>query len=129
MADALIIGDGVIGLASALAVARAGGSCRVLGRSVTGAASSASAGLLAPSIGSASPAFRSFMVAGRDLYPSWVHWLAERTGIEVTLNRLGIIELDADASANDVDEPKRERLTRAGLETLEPAPLPPYDHA
>ena len=121
MADALIIGDGVIGLASALAIARAGGSCRILGRSVTGAASSASAGLLAPSIGSASPAFRSFMVAARDLYPIWVHWLAERTGVEVTLNRLGIIELDADASANDLAGPNRERLTRAALEALEPA--------
>jgi glycine/D-amino acid oxidase-like deaminating enzyme len=121
MADALIIGDGVIGLASALAIARAGGSCRVLGRSVTGAASSASAGLLAPSIGSAGAVFRSFMIAARDLYPAWVHWLAERTGIEVTLNRLGIIELDADATESDASAPKRERLTRVALEKLEPA--------
>src|SRR5207245_9470620 len=100
MPDALIIGDGVIALASALAIARSGGSCRILGRSVTGAASSASAGLLAPSIGSAGPEFRSFMIAARDLYPGWVHWLAERTGIEVTLNRLGIIAFDADATAS-----------------------------
>jgi glycine/D-amino acid oxidase-like deaminating enzyme len=121
MADALIIGDGVIALASALAIARAGGSCRILGRSVTGAASSASAGLLAPSIGSAGPVFRSFMIAARDLYPAWVHWLAERTGIEVTLNRLGIIELDADANASDASAPKRDRLTRTTLEALEPA--------
>ncbi|HEX4683261.1 MAG TPA: FAD-dependent oxidoreductase, partial [Gemmatimonadaceae bacterium] len=121
MADALIIGDGVIALASALAIARAGGSCRVLGRFVTGAASAASACLLAPSIGSADPAFRSFMVAARDLYPAWVHWLAERTGIEVTLNRLGIIELEADASAADANTPRRQRLPRAALEELEPA--------
>jgi glycine oxidase len=61
------------------------------------------------------------MVAARDLYPAWVHWLAERTGIEVTLNRLGIIELDADTGASDASAPKRERLTRAALEALEPA--------
>ena len=121
MADALIIGDGVIGLASALAIARAGGSCRILGRAVTGAASAASAGLLAPSIGSADPVFRSFMLAARDLYPTWGHWLAERTGIEVTLNRLGIIELDSSASASHPSSPTREHLTLPGLRALEPA--------
>ena len=92
-ADVLVVGDGVIGLASALAVARAGGSCRILGRTVIGAASLASAGLLAPSIGSTDSGFREFMLASRDRYPAWVRLLAERTGIEVTLDRSGIIEL------------------------------------
>ena len=80
-ADVLVVGDGIIGLATALAVARAGGTCRVLGRTITGAASSASAGLLAPSIGAAPPSIRAFMRAARDRYPDWVHWLAERTGV------------------------------------------------
>ena len=124
MPDALIIGDGVIGLATALAIARAGGTCRILGRTVPGAASAASAGLLAPSIGSADPIFRSFMIASRDLYPSWVHWLAERTGIEVTLNRLGIIELGTNGKAGDVDSPRAERLDATSLHTLEPQIAP-----
>lgn len=118
MADVLVVGDGVVGLSIAIAIARAGGRSRVLGRTVPGAASAASAGLLAPSIGSADPEFRSIMRASRDRYPTWLHWLAERTGIEVTLNRLGIIELDPDDKA---DETTSDRLDTAALHTLEPA--------
>ncbi|HZI41103.1 MAG TPA: FAD-dependent oxidoreductase [Gemmatimonadaceae bacterium] len=124
MSDALIVGDGVIGLATALAIARAGGSCRILGRTVPGAASAASAGLLAPSIGSADPVFRSFMIASRDLYPAWLHWLAERTGIEVTLNRRGIIELGANTKANGVESTRGEHLAHNALQALEPAIAP-----
>jgi len=118
-ADVLVIGDGVIGLATAIAIARAGGSCRVLGRNTPGAASAASAGLLAPSIGNAEPEFRSFMSASRDRYPAWLHWLAQRTGIEVTLDRSGIIEVGPEKSASAVAG--IERLDAAALEKLEPA--------
>ncbi|HEY7232600.1 MAG TPA: FAD-dependent oxidoreductase [Gemmatimonadaceae bacterium] len=121
MADVLIVGDGVVGLSIAIAIARTGGRCRVLGRTVPGAASAASAGLLAPSIGSADPDIRSIMCASRDRYPTWLHWLAERTGVEVTLNRLGIIELDADQGAEDTNS---DRLGRAALHALEPAIAP-----
>jgi glycine/D-amino acid oxidase-like deaminating enzyme len=124
MADTLIVGDGVIGLAIAVAIARAGGSCRILGRTAPGAASAASAGLLAPSMGSADPAFRSFMIASRDLYPAWVHWLAERTGIEVTLNRRGIIELGASTKPNGAGPARVELLDAAALQALEPAIVP-----
>ena len=121
-ADVLVVGDGVIGLATAIAIARAGGSCRVLGRSTPGAASTASAGLLAPSIGDAEPEFRSFMSASRDRYPTWLHWLAHRTGIEVTLDRSGIIQVGAEAVAS----PRAgiERLDAAALAKLEPALTP-----
>lgn len=118
-ADVLVIGDGVIGLATAIAIARAGGSCRVLGRLTPGAASGSAAGLLAPSIGDAEPGFRSFMSASRDRYPSWVHWLAQRTGIEVTLNRSGIIKLDADEIKSP--RPGIEPLDAAALKELEPS--------
>lgn len=118
-ADVLVIGDGVIGLATAIAIARAGGSCRVLGRGTPGAASAASAGLLAPSIGDAEPAFRAFMSASRDRYPDWLHWLAQRTGIEVTLDRSGIIQVGAEEITPP--RPGIERLDAATLEKLEPA--------
>lgn len=118
-ADVLVIGDGVIGLATAIAIARAGGSCRVLGHTAPGAASPASAGLLAPSIGDAEPEFRSFMSASRDRYPAWLHWLAQRTGIEVMLDRSGIIELGAEE--NTSRRAGIERLDIAALEKLEPA--------
>ena len=118
-ADVLVVGDGVIGLATALAIARAGGSCHMLGRTIPGAASSASAGLLAPSIGDAEPEFRSFMTASRDRYPAWLHWLAQRTGIEVTLDRSGIIELASDAGTRH--RPGVDRLDGPALQALEPA--------
>ena len=118
-ADVLIIGDGVIGLATAIAIARAGGSCRILGRGTPGAASAAAAGLLAPSIGDAEPGFRSFMSASRDRYPAWLHWLAQRTGIEVTLDRSGIIQV----GAKEIAPPRAgvERLDSTALAKLEPA--------
>ena len=118
-ADVLVIGDGVIGLATAIAIARTGGTCRVLGRGTPGAASSASAGLLAPSIGDAEPQFRSFMSASRDRYPAWLHWLAQRTGIEVTLDRSGIIEVGTETIASS--RVGIERLDASVLKKLEPA--------
>jgi len=115
--DVIVVGDGVIGLACALAIARAGGTCRVLGQTERGAASAASGGLLAPSIGSADADFRAFMRSSRDRYPTWVRWLAERTGIDITLSRAGIIELVNDdrqspSSANSLDS--------AALHSIEP---------
>jgi glycine oxidase len=120
--DVLIIGDGVIGLATALAIARAGGSCRILGRTIAGAASAASAGLLAPSIGTTSPSIRSLMRAARDRYPEWLRWLAERTGVEVTLNRLGIIEIGTDITADA--ESDVSALDAHELASMEPALTP-----
>ena len=120
MTDALVLGDGIIGLASALAIARNGGSCRVLGRAAPGVASVASAGLLAPSIGVPDPAVRTFMISSRDRYPSWVHWVAERTGIEVPLNRLGIIELESPGRST-VPSIDAEHLDFEALHALEPA--------
>lgn len=113
--DAIVIGDGIIGLASALAVARSGASCAIVGRTVAGAASAASAGLLAPSIGSANEWFRNFMVASRDRYPTWVRWLTERTGRDITLNRLGIIDLSASTA------PTAEVLDASTLRSLDPS--------
>jgi glycine oxidase len=116
--DVIVVGDGVIGLACALAIARAGGSCRVLGQRERGAASPASGGLLAPSIGSADDEFRAFMRSSRDLYPEWVRWLAERTGVDITLSRSGIIELLIDAG--QIASLSAEALDSAALRSMEP---------
>ena len=92
-ADVVVIGDGIIGLSTALAVARAGGTSCIIGHPVPGSASVASAGLLAPSVGPADRVARDVMTIARDQYPPLIRWLAERTGIDVPLNRRGIIEL------------------------------------
>lgn len=123
MTDALVLGDGIIALATALAIARNGGTCRILGRTVPGAASAASAGLLAPSIGMPDPAVRGFMIESRDRYPGWIRWLAERTGIEVTLNRSGIIELEPGNKTN-LSTLDTNHLDTEALHALEPAIVP-----
>jgi glycine/D-amino acid oxidase-like deaminating enzyme len=115
--DALIVGDGIISLATAIALARSGATCCVLGRTVTGAASPASAGLLAPSIGDAEPTFRALMRASRDRYPEWVEWLVDRTGTDIVLNRLGIIEL---AASELTDRTGGYELDANALRALEP---------
>ena len=121
-ADVLVIGDGIIGLSIALGVARSGGTCHIIGKPTAGQASSASAGLLAASLGDADPVFRDFMRSSRDRYPAWLHWLAERTGIEVTLNRLGIIETHAGVTAGElIDESESRWLSPDNVRDLEPA--------
>lgn len=121
-ADVLVIGDGIIGLSIALGVARSGGSCHVIGKPTAGQASSASAGLLASALGDADPVFRDFMRSSRDRYPAWLHWLAERTGIEVTLNRLGIIETHGGSAARESSDDSESRwLSADDVRELEPA--------
>jgi glycine oxidase len=62
------------------------------------------------------------MRASRDRFPGWVHWLSERTGVEVPLNRAGIIEIGSDLSgANDADA---ERIDARMIQSLEPSLRP-----
>src|SRR5262245_33661382 len=108
--DVIVIGDGVIGLAVALAAAREGASVWVIGNQLAGSASSASAGLLAPSIGTGKAGVRATYTQARERFPEWTKWLAERTGIDVPLNRGGILEVAA-------THEELEALSQARLET------------
>ena len=92
-ADVLIIGTGLIGLASAAAAAERGLSVLVVGQTRTGQASLAAAGILAPSIERAGGSADAFGIAARDRYPSYIEWLRERCGFTVPLNREGIIQV------------------------------------
>lgn len=65
----------------------------LLGIPGAGEASAASAGMLAPSVERAEGAANSLAVTARDRYPSYLEWLYERSGIEVPLNRLGILQV------------------------------------
>jgi glycine/D-amino acid oxidase-like deaminating enzyme len=49
--------------------------------------------MLAPSVERAPGPAHEFGVAARDRYPSYVEFLAERTGVKVPLNRLGILQV------------------------------------
>jgi glycine oxidase ThiO len=83
----------LIGLASAAALAERGVSVTLISDHRRGEASPAAAGMLAPSVERATGPAHDFAVAARDRYPAYVAFLAERTGIQVPLNRLGILQV------------------------------------
>jgi glycine oxidase len=107
--DVTIVGAGIIGLATAVAAARRGLNVMLVGDQRPGEASSAAAGMLAPSVERSVGPAHDFAIAARDLYPSYVESLAEQTGIRVPLNRLGILQV---------------ALTRAGVKGLRQTALP-----
>lgn len=91
--DVVVVGAGVIGLCSATAIARRGLDVLLVGESRRGEASSAAAGMLAPSVEKSSGPAHRFACAARALYPSYLEGLADITGVRVPLNRLGVLQV------------------------------------
>ena len=91
--DVIVVGAGLIGLTAAVALAERGISVTLIGEHMPGEASPAAAGMLAPSVERATGTAHDFGIAARDRYPSYIEFLAERTGIRVPLNRLGILQV------------------------------------
>jgi glycine oxidase ThiO len=89
----IVVGGGLVGLACAAALAERGVSVTVISEHRRGEASPAAAGMLAPSVERATGPAHDFAVAARDRYPSYLAFLADRTGIQVPLNRLGILQI------------------------------------
>jgi glycine oxidase len=123
--DLIVAGGGIAGLTAALAAARRGMRVTVVDQPRAGAASRTAAGLLAPSIGAASPAVREAGTAAREFYPEFLRALLDRTEIAVPLDREGIIELAGSEQELDTlwhTAPEgAERLDANRLTTLEPA--------
>jgi glycine oxidase len=95
-ADVVVLGGGLIGLAVAAEAAARGASVLLVGETRFGEASPAGAGMLAPGSESdelPSDSVRSFAIAGRDLYPSFLSALRDETGTDVPFDRSGILEL------------------------------------
>jgi glycine oxidase len=96
----------------------------IVGDQRPGEASSAAAGMLAPSVERSVGPAHDFAVAARDLYPSYVESLAEETGIRVPLNRLGILQVAlSEAGVKGLRRtalPGTEWLDRRTLNELEP---------
>src|SRR5918992_5024776 len=95
VADLIVIGGGVIGLATAAAAADRGLSVALFTADRPGAASRAAAGLLVPHY-SGEGADRSvgrFMAASRDMYPAYVEWVEEHSGCALPFSRNGALEL------------------------------------
>src|SRR5438067_13303840 len=91
--DVVVAGGGVVGLCAAVALAERGVSVVIVTQSRLGEASRAAAGMLAPSVERSSAEVDEFGIASRDRFPSYLEFLAERTGISVSLNRGGILQV------------------------------------
>lgn len=95
-ADVCIIGGGIIGRCTALALGARGVRVDLISRDLPGAASRAAAGLLAPSIeGGVGPA-NEFAVSARDAYPLFLEKLHDAVGASVEHSRAGILEVALD---------------------------------
>lgn len=123
--DLVVLGGGIAGLTSALAAAARGLRVTVIDQPRAGAASRASAGMLAPSIAGLPEWARPIALEARDVYPRFLAMLLERTDVEVPLDRAGILELAV--SDADLDQmsaragAEAERLDARRLAVLEPA--------
>jgi glycine oxidase ThiO len=121
----IVVGAGVIGLTTAVALAERGLSVTLIGQHKPGEASPAAAGMLAPSVERATGPAHDFGIAARDRYPSYVEFLATRTGIRVPLNRLGILQVALSAKGikglRKTALPTSRWLDSKELQAIEPA--------
>src|ERR1700720_211278 len=107
--EVIVVGGGLIGLVIAAELAEREMSVTLIGERRPGEASPAAAGMLAPSVERASGPANDFGIAARDRYPSYVDFLADRVGVRVPLNRLGILQV---------------ALSEKGIRGLKKTPLP-----
>ena len=107
--EVIVVGGGLIGLAIAAELAEREVFVTLISERRPGEASPAAAGMLAPSVERASGPAHDFGIAARDRYPSYVDFLADRVGVRVPLNRLGILQV---------------ALTERGIKGLKKTALP-----
>ncbi|MDQ3995564.1 MAG: FAD-dependent oxidoreductase [Gemmatimonadota bacterium] len=129
-ADLVVVGGGLVGLATSVGAAERGMSVTLFAVDRPGAASRAGAGLLVPHYrgeGVHGEVAR-FMTAARDQYPAYVRTVEERSGIRIPLDQSGAIELASSAAQRaalyDAAPHDAERLTAAAVAEIEPALAP-----
>ncbi len=127
-ADVTVVGAGIVGLCTALALADRGLSVYLIGAARPGEASPAAAGILAASLedthGPVAPAsVHDFAVAARDRYVAYLPDLVERSGVSVPFNRYGVLQVAFDAAtAESLRESSNGRwLDAPALSAIEPA--------
>jgi glycine oxidase len=123
--DAVVIGDGLIGLSTAYELARTSAAVCLLGAACEGPASEAAAGLLAPSIGELPDSVRDFFDASLSLY---TELLARIGQFDPTLRlQRGLIEVLPTARDIPTTMPRGAvALERREAEELEPGLSAPF---
>jgi thiazole synthase len=89
--EILIIGGGIMGLASAIALKMRGCHVTVLSRDFQASATRASAGMLAPEAEQVQGAMRELCLRSRSLYPEWTSKLEQITGVNSGYWACGIL--------------------------------------
>lgn len=125
----VLIGGGIMGSASALALARLGDTVTVLERAVPGAeASSAAAGILGPQAEAHAPGFETdLLLHSRGLYDAFVDDLVRATGIDVGFRPSGVLRVSetealfAETAWQAAHGLALERLDQGALHETEPA--------
>lgn len=119
----VVVGGGVAGCAVALALSEAGATVTLVDRGHPGAATPASAGMLAPQYESDArgPLFR-FAVRARDAWPGFAARVEALAGLPVGLRRRGMLVVNADADEHAAAREMARRQRGAGLaaEVLDP---------
>ncbi|NOT00013.1 MAG: glycine oxidase ThiO [Phycisphaerales bacterium] len=93
-ADAIVIGGGVVGLATALALRQAGLNVVIVERGVCGGeASWAGAGILSPANPHRHDLVQELQTAALDRYPAYCQSLTDATGVDPEYERCGWLDL------------------------------------
>jgi len=83
MTDVLVIGGGIIGLATAIALSQQGANVTVIEREICGkGATWAAAGMLAPEAERLEGTLLDFGIRSRDMYPKWIANLMRLSGLD-----------------------------------------------
>lgn len=119
--DVLIIGGGVIGLATAVELRLRGATVTVLSRDFQAAASHAAAGMLAPQAEAIpdSP-MRELCLRSLALYPDWVSKLENLSGTSANYWACGILAPMFELPADRTSSASRIWLDQAAIQTAQP---------
>lgn len=83
MTDVLVIGGGIIGLATAIALSQKGANVTVIEREICGrGATWAAAGMLAPEAERLEGKLLDFGIRSRNMYPKWIATLMQLSGLD-----------------------------------------------